>query len=270
MEIQKDYLTKFYLRDTFYSSLKELIFTSSVNKKHFSLIFIDVDNFHKLNDKYGHLIGDEILKYFADNLRSFFPHEQSFRFGGDEFVMLLPEKNSEEALDLLLKFKNKMTQVPFLIETKLYSPLNINFSCGIALFPEDGRKMADLIKSGDNAMYFSKHRGRNLITIASKIESIRFRSKLIASIAIGLTLFVLVLLYQFLLKGPMHRLVQNISAIEINLGNKDSGTILLKSGGVLKGTILEESEKQLTINLPAGEGKVLLILDKDEIAEIRK
>ena len=180
---QRDYLTGFYLRDAFYTSLERLIIDATSKKKTFLLVLIDLDGFKKFNDKFGHLFGDEVLKHVASIVRLFFPENLCFRFGGDEFVALLADKDPKEAFNLLLKLKNHMAQFPFLSEGKSYQTFKISFSCGIAEFPSDGQKMEELIKKADEAMYFSKHYGHNFINFANKMKYIKSRSRLIYAIS---------------------------------------------------------------------------------------
>ena len=115
---QKDFLTGFPLRDTFYSFLKELISNSESKKDVFSIALIDVDHFKKFNDKFGHSCGDGILEYAAEILRLLFHKERCFRYGGDEFIIVLPDKDREKALSLILSIKQNMLHRPFLFEDK--------------------------------------------------------------------------------------------------------------------------------------------------------
>lgn len=83
-QVQKDYLTGFFLRESLNTFLEKLISYSTVNKERFSLVLIDLDKFKKFNDTYGHSFGDEILKYVASMLRLSFPENPFyfFRYGG--------------------------------------------------------------------------------------------------------------------------------------------------------------------------------------------
>ncbi len=268
-EPQKDYLTGFSLRDTLYLFLKELIADAKLNKGHFSILLIDIDHFKKYNDKFGHLFGDEILEYVADTFPLFFPKNNCFRYGGDEFVIVLTDKDPREAFYLALQLRHNMAERPFLLEGKSYNSFKITFSCGIAGFPSDGQTVAELLKKSDEAMYFSKRHGRDLITIASKMKYIRFRNMLLLFVSICVIFTALSTLYLFPLRKPIHRIIRNIRGIRITAEQTGLDIIILKNGDVLKGEILEETEHKLILKMHLTGGVGSLVLQKSEIAEIK-
>jgi diguanylate cyclase (GGDEF)-like protein len=129
-----------------------------------ALLFIDLDDFKRINDTLGHDVGDDILaavaRRFVDVLRDEHPVGQGFiaRFGGDEFVMLLAgpdvRRRSGEIAELLLS----TLRIPLQVAEHL---LHVSASIGITSFPEDGADASRLIKNGDIAMYLAKVQGRN-------------------------------------------------------------------------------------------------------------
>ncbi|MEE9500428.1 MAG: GGDEF domain-containing protein [Candidatus Omnitrophota bacterium] len=268
-ESQKDYLTGFSLRDRLYLSLKELITDAKLNKKHFSILLIDIDHFKKYNDKFGHLFGDDILEYVADTFPVFFPKENCFRYGGDEFVVLLTGKNPKEAFYLASQLKHNMAERPFLFEGKSYNPFKVTFSCGIASFPSDGQTVAELLKKADEAMYFSKRHGRDLITIAGKMKYIRFRNMLLIFVGICAILTAISTLYLSPFREPIYRIIRDIGDIRITAEQIWLDTIILKNGDVLKGKILEETEEKLILEIHLKGGVGSFVLQKSEIAEIK-
>ena len=268
-ESQKDYLTGFSLRDRLYLFLKELIADAKLNKKHFSILLIDIDHFKKYNDKFGHLFGDDILEYVADIFPVFFPKENCFRYGGDEFVVLLTDKNPKEAFYLASQLKHNMVERPFLFEGKSYNAFKITFSCGIASFPSDGQTVTELLKKADEAMYFSKRHGRDLITIASKMKYIRFRNMLLLLIGVGALVIALSTLYLSPFRKPIHRIIRDIGDIRITAKQRGLDIIVLKNGDILKGEILEETEKKLMLRIHLKGGMGSLVLQRSEIAEIK-
>lgn len=118
-----------------------------------TVMAIDFDSFKKINDTFGHAVGDECLKTFVqaatETLR---PTDTVARFGGDEFMILLPETPREGARVVGNKLRKRLVEVadpPFTI------------SMGIAQWPEDGRKEKDLLARADEALYLAKEKGKN-------------------------------------------------------------------------------------------------------------
>jgi diguanylate cyclase (GGDEF)-like protein/PAS domain S-box-containing protein len=130
-----------------------------------SLMFIDLDNFKKINDSLGHLVGDKLLKAVAARLSAVLRHGDTIaRIGGDEFIVLLSKINessdAEEVARKLLDISNQ----PFKIDGyDIRSALSI----GIACYPEDGNDADTLMNRADNALYKAKHKGRNRYQLCS-------------------------------------------------------------------------------------------------------
>jgi diguanylate cyclase (GGDEF)-like protein/PAS domain S-box-containing protein len=124
----------------------------------FALIFIDLDNFKNINDTMGHEIGDQILIQVSIRLRELVGNNHfSFRFGGDEFVILFDTSDSI----IINTFSDQMIQtfkLPFVINDL---PFFLSSSIGISIYPEDARSPEDLIKHADTAMYEAKKNGKN-------------------------------------------------------------------------------------------------------------
>jgi diguanylate cyclase (GGDEF)-like protein/PAS domain S-box-containing protein len=135
------------------------------NESKFALMMVDLDRFKTVNDTLGHSMGDELLKAVGGRLQNFLrKQDTAARLGGDEFVILLPEITGAEqaqgaAARLLLSFQN-----PLLING---CSLQIFFSLGIAIFPEDGEDFEALLKQADDAMYRAKKYGRNRYELAN-------------------------------------------------------------------------------------------------------
>jgi diguanylate cyclase (GGDEF)-like protein/PAS domain S-box-containing protein len=137
------------------------------NKK-MMIVMLDFDKFKVINDKYGHDIGDKLLKSFAGRLKKIVRKTDTIaRFGGDEFVMVLGEFSYTEDIE---KFAKKVLDVfkePFKID-KL--KLIINGSIGISVFPNDSINHSDLIKFADSVMYEAKGSGGNNYKFYSRIK----------------------------------------------------------------------------------------------------
>ena len=129
-----------------------------------ALLFIDLDDFKRINDTLGHDIGDAILanvaRRFSDVLREEYPGEQGFiaRFGGDEFVLLLAGVDARRRAGVLAELLLSSLRTPLCIADQA---LHVSASIGITSFPEDAPDAARLLKNGDIAMYLAKVHGRN-------------------------------------------------------------------------------------------------------------
>ncbi|WP_164779675.1 diguanylate cyclase [Paenibacillus kobensis] len=126
----------------------------------FAVWFIDVDNFKQMNDTQGHAYGDEVVRQVARELQRLMPPPNIVaRFGGDEFVMLMPEAN-----DLSLRAHATKLQERFdrgiLVHGEL---LRVQLSVGVAVYPKDGETLEQLVGSADHAMYRAKRKGKNNI-----------------------------------------------------------------------------------------------------------
>ena len=155
-----DYLTKLPNRVLFYDRMKQEIAYAKREKKKFALMFLDLDNFKEVNDKFGHDIGDQILQGLAKRFSKLLRKSDTIcRLGGDEFIILLPRLTQprENAVDVALKILNSLNE-PFLIKD---NKIHITTSIGIALYPDDGDEEEVLIKSADKAMYLAKREGPN-------------------------------------------------------------------------------------------------------------
>ena len=122
------------------------------NKK--SVVMIDIDFFKKINDKYGHQIGDEVLKYFANFIkRNIRKNDILIRYGGEEFLIFMPNTSKSEAYIVMNKLKN-------LLKNDSKKPVNFTFSAGIS---DEGESLVEMIKIADKRLYKAKKNGRNLI-----------------------------------------------------------------------------------------------------------
>lgn len=159
----RDFLTNCYTREGILPFLKRLEEDYATNQRPFSVLILDVDHFKSFNDKYGHLYGDEVLKYFSSSMRLDLEDEENapFRFGGDEFIMVFPVKTSGEAYVLAERLKKNIRTRSCLIKGH---QLSVTFSGGIATYPQDAQNIDDILEKADKALYSSKSRGRNRTT----------------------------------------------------------------------------------------------------------
>lgn len=151
-----DELTGLANRLLFYDRLRQAILTGQRTKEHFALFILDMDRFKDINDKLGHQLGDRALQETATRLRAALREADTLaRFGGDEFVALLPATHRDGAIQSAAKLTQALAQ-PLRIEQHA---LTVGVSIGIALFPEHGKDIDDLIRCADIAMYQAKRAG---------------------------------------------------------------------------------------------------------------
>src|SRR5712692_10426192 len=131
----------------------------------FALVLMDLDRFKFVNDFYGHLEGDLVLQRVGHILETNCRRSDVVaRYGGDEFVILMPETNMEHARQLALKLRGWVSSDPLLREK------NISASFGIACYPLHGSSPQELIQVADASMYLSKHQGGNTVSTADHFD----------------------------------------------------------------------------------------------------
>lgn len=155
----EDSLTNLLLKKHFLESLeKELKYVDSHNLK-ISILMVDIDHFKRFNDNYGHLMGDRVLikisEIIKNNTREF---DLVSRYGGEEFVLALPETDKKKALDIAERIRKQIENEKFISEEGV---TKATISIGIACFPEDSRRVIKLIDMSDQALYEAKRSGRN-------------------------------------------------------------------------------------------------------------
>lgn len=155
-----DTLTGTYNRNKFYEMFEKEIRRNQRYHHNLSIILLDIDHFKEINDNYGHQIGDEVLKAIPQILHTCIrEHDVLARWGGEEFMILLPETTIDNAFKVAEKIRSKIEKQTF---TKRY--LHITSSFGVSSLKEDDTT-ENLIHRADNALYKSKHSGRNLVSM---------------------------------------------------------------------------------------------------------
>jgi diguanylate cyclase (GGDEF)-like protein len=133
----------------------------------FSVIFVDLDHFKLVNDVHGHLVGSKLLWMIGDIIKAHLRLiDYAFRYGGDEFVVLLPQTSKENALGVVRRIRELLTARVFFTEEKL--DIKVTASFGVASFPEDGRTRKEILRMADEAMYLVKNTTRNNIALAGQ------------------------------------------------------------------------------------------------------
>jgi diguanylate cyclase (GGDEF)-like protein len=128
-----------------------------------SLAFLDLDDFKKVVDTYGHLMGSRMLKEVAMVIASQLDGDDRLvRYGGDEYVVIMPAQDKQSALSKMKYVHQKLSQTRFLQSEGF--DLRITASCGIASYPQDAGNMGELLQMADASLYRSKERGKNSVT----------------------------------------------------------------------------------------------------------
>jgi diguanylate cyclase (GGDEF)-like protein len=142
------------------------IHRSSRHGQEFSVIFIDLDNFKAINDQHSHLVGSRLLAEIGEILKN---HcrliDYAFRYGGDEFVVLLPQTPKDAAGVVARRLHQLISDTVFLEHEGLN--LRITASLGIATYPGDAKSRIDLLRLADQAMYLVKNTGKNNVAAAN-------------------------------------------------------------------------------------------------------
>jgi diguanylate cyclase (GGDEF)-like protein/putative nucleotidyltransferase with HDIG domain len=162
-----DGLTALFNHRTGQEKLSEQLRLAERYQRNLSVIMFDVDHFKSINDKYGHPAGDTVLKAVAKLIqRDCRDVDLPVRYGGEEFVLILPEVNSEGAFVVAERIRKNLLQ-----EVIVHDDIQISVtaSMGIASFPEDAQSQSQLLELADKALYLSKRLGRNQVHTASDL-----------------------------------------------------------------------------------------------------
>ncbi len=134
-------------------------------QRQLAVLWIDLDHFKQVNDTHGHAVGDQVLRTvslrLADSIRSV---DTLGRYGGEEFIVILPEMPVDKAMDTAERLRHRIAGEP--ITTSADGALSLSISIGIAVFPDHGITAEELCDAADRAMYVAKEQGRNRVAIA--------------------------------------------------------------------------------------------------------
>jgi len=162
---QTDHLTGLWNMRTFSRLLEAEHIRSSRYKHPFSLLMVDADNLKPVNDTYGHEAGSNMIKHLAKMLKAHLRESDSIaRFGGDEFVVLLPETDADIALLVAERMRTSIEKNHFKNSEK---SIPVTVSIGIAVFPHHGDEPDTVMKKADESLYRSKRNGKNRSTLYS-------------------------------------------------------------------------------------------------------
>lgn len=166
--ILQDDLTKAYNRRYLEITLKEEIARARRANGNFSVAMLDVDFFKEINDRYGHAMGDEVLQCLVQKITaSLRSTDIVCRYGGEEFVIVLPGTTLPEARPTLERLRGLFADEPLYL-TKNQRSVSITISVGGACFPRNGSSAKELLKAADYAMYRAKEAGRNRVSLSTE------------------------------------------------------------------------------------------------------
>jgi diguanylate cyclase (GGDEF)-like protein len=158
-----DGLTKLYNSRSFYTQLELEVDRYNRYKHPLSLLLLDIDNFKEFNDTFGHLEGDKVLVRFSQIIKSCLRiNDSAYRYGGEEFTVILPETNGDEAKTVAQRIRSSL-------ESEKFTPIpdknaKITISIGVTqYFPKE--ELSAFIRRADKAMYLSKKNGRNRVSV---------------------------------------------------------------------------------------------------------
>ncbi len=160
-----DDLTNLYNQKYMMPVLESEIAQAQREQSKFTVLFMDIDYFKAVNDTRGHWVGSKLLvevsRILKANLRRC---DYAFRFGGDEFVVVLPQTDTEAAIPAAERFRNAIEKTNFIIDGE---ELQLTLSIGLACFPDHARTYKDILQIADAAMYSGKIKSRNIVFVAS-------------------------------------------------------------------------------------------------------
>jgi diguanylate cyclase (GGDEF)-like protein/PAS domain S-box-containing protein len=163
----RDHLTGLFNRRYMEETLERELLRASRKGLSLGIMMLDVDHFKRFNDTWGHAAGDKILHELGSLLlRQFRREDIASRYGGDEFIIILPDASREVALERA----NRLCEHTRRLKThfKGHTFEMITFSVGVAASPENGITSTEILKAADTALYLAKHEGRGRVVVASQ------------------------------------------------------------------------------------------------------
>jgi len=160
-----DDLTGLPSRRLFEDRLKLAVAQSPRHRKPVALLFLDLDKFKHINDSFGHTVGDRMLQQVAERLTACIRRgDTACRYGGDEFIVMLPEIDGADSGDIVIDKIRKELSVPYRIGDR---DIELTISIGIATYPADRQNLEELIGQADAAMYRAKKRVERVLSLES-------------------------------------------------------------------------------------------------------
>ncbi len=162
----KDGLTGLYNHAYIKERLKQELYRCQRYNHPLSILMIDIDDFKSLNDNYGHVVGDKVLKTLSMLMQEIIrPSDIIGRYGGEEFLVILPQTNSENSWAVAERIRENIEYYEFEVHPSKNSISQVTVSIGLCAFPDHGLTPEDLIAFADESLYTAKTEGKNRVTI---------------------------------------------------------------------------------------------------------
>ncbi|CBW26173.1 putative signaling protein [Halobacteriovorax marinus SJ] len=169
-----DDVTGLYNQRKFLKDIDDSIIKFEETGEVFSVIFIDIDHFKSVNDGHGHLVGTQLLSDVANVLKRVVRESDlSYRYGGDEFVIIVPTCDAKNAKEVGLRILNGISKEEFYVSEEKgingSHTFKLSVSVGVATYPEDAKTRVEIISFADKMMYKAKQSGRGKVCCAGEM-----------------------------------------------------------------------------------------------------
>ena len=166
-----DELTDLYNRRYLFTYLPKELELAEAQKYNVWVLMLDLDGFKMINDTYGHLCGDELLKDIARILKENTKFEdKKIRYAGDEFTIVISNTDSKNILEIAKRLVEKVSAYRY-NDSRSQAEIALTVSLGIAVYPQDASDARKLVDLADKSLYVSKQKGKNCFSSASEITS---------------------------------------------------------------------------------------------------
>lgn len=162
--IHIDDVTGLYNQRKLFKDLDSLVEKFQKEKDPFCVLFIDIDHFKKVNDNYGHLVGTKLLESVAKDIKSLLRDTDfSYRYGGDEFVIILVNSDGQSGKIVGERILKKICAHDYATDSREENHIKLSVSIGVAEFPTDAKNPQEVLVLADRMMYEAKESGRGLV-----------------------------------------------------------------------------------------------------------
>ena len=252
---RKDPLTGFHTKEGLneYLSAK----TTAVYEKipRLTVVLIDLDKFKDINDRHGHLVGDDALRHFAMVINKALQGRHFVaRYGGDEFIIVIMDApDGKESMDVAQRFQHILRKERFFTTR---SHIQIKSSVGMASFPQDAKTARALMEAADEALYYAKKHGRNRIVRTQSLKKHFFNDQLIfISRIIVVLFFILAVLLSYRETSSLRGMTfyfQDVSQyirfmLHAKARKRNYCYLSLKNGRKIEGWVVEENPAEITV-----------------------
>jgi len=173
LEAQQDGLTKLGNRALLDSFLKRSVEEAKVGGSSLSIVMVDLDHFKSVNDGYGHPMGDTVLIAAAAVLSSGIrPRDLAGRYGGEEFMLVLPDTDAEGARIVAERMRKRIEELSFDVRSGLALKVTASFGCANLAMMDSGAGVVALVSAADQALYAAKHGGRNRVELCTGTDAV--------------------------------------------------------------------------------------------------